>query len=454
MKNTLFYIVACATLFLGCNKYLDVEPKGFQIPSKIEDFELMLTSNNIIQLRDYVLYDSADDIYYASSARYPSAVFDNTFSFQKDIYPNGVTQTHLWDLPYAGIYSYNTILESIDQATGSNLQKKATIKAEALLGRAYNYWSLVNTFAKHYDSRTASSDMGVPILTKADVNQSVPARSSVQAVYDLILQDVLTALPNLPSVNKSYRATKASAYGFLARIYLYQGKYADAKQAADNALMENSYLANYTAVNASTTLALKPFFDQEQTYNRAYTFGSYTPDLTYYALHPEFIALFEAGDMRPQFFFSSIGPTNQLEVIIAPILQSNGISVPEIYLTRAECNARLNQLQAAVDDVNMLRKNRINPANYSNIAVTNANDVLTKVLEERRRELFLSGNRFFDLKRLNKDPRFAKDVEHMFNSKRYVLKPNSVNYVMPIPYKVIQSAPALVQNEREVISPL
>ena len=112
---------------------------------------------------------------------------------------------------------------------------------------------------------------------------------------------------------------------------------------------------------------------------------------------------------------------------------SNYLNVPEMYLVRAECLARENKMQDALDDVNKLRLNRITPAAY--VAFTPAdfdNDpekVLRFVLEERRRELAFTGMRVIDLKRLNKEARFQKTVKHTAEGVEYELLPNSDQYL-------------------------
>ena len=56
------------------------------------------------------------------------------------------------------------------------------------------------------------------------------------------------------------------------------------------------------------------------------------------------------------------------------------------------------------------------------------------------------GMRWFDLKRLNKDPRFAKTVTHSYFEGTYTLEPNSPHYVLPFPLKVINANPLIEQN--------
>ena len=72
--------------------------------------------------------------------------------------------------------------------------------------------------------------------------------------------------------------------------------------------------------------------------------------------------------------------------------------------------------------------------------------LLQLILDERRRELMFKSMRWFDLKRLNKEPRFAKIITHVLQGVTYTLEPNSPHYVIPFPLKAINANPSIEQN--------
>ncbi|HSC36481.1 MAG TPA: RagB/SusD family nutrient uptake outer membrane protein, partial [Chitinophagaceae bacterium] len=74
----------------------------------------------------------------------------------------------------------------------------------------------------------------------------------------------------------------------------------------------------------------------------------------------------------------------------------------------------------------------------------NAADALSKVLQERRKELLLRGLRWTDLRRLNRDPAHATTISHAAGGLTYVLAPASV-YTFPIPDDIIQLS-GIAQN--------
>lgn len=66
-----------------------------------------------------------------------------------------------------------------------------------MVGRAFEYLTLVNAYANHYDPSTAATDPGVPLmLDKISINNL--QRATVQEVYDQIKADLDEAAPNLP----------------------------------------------------------------------------------------------------------------------------------------------------------------------------------------------------------------------------------------------------------------
>ena len=62
------------------------------------------------------------------------------------------------------IYYYNVVIDDIMGATQDTEEHKKQLRAEALVGRAFEYLTLVNAYANHYDPSTAATDPGVPLM--------------------------------------------------------------------------------------------------------------------------------------------------------------------------------------------------------------------------------------------------------------------------------------------------
>src|SRR5690606_27846945 len=97
------------------------------------------------------------------------------------------------------------------------------------------------------------------------------------------------------------------------------------------------------------------------------------------------------------------------------------IAVPEMMLIVAECHARLNQKDQALKLLNTLRKKRFALEDFKELQAATAEDALKLVIKERRMELFGKGLRWFDMKRLDKDPRFAKTYKRANTEHNYTL---------------------------------
>jgi hypothetical protein len=90
----------------------------------------------------------------------------------------------------------------------------------------------------------------------------------------------------------------------------------------------------------------------------------------------------------------------------------SGPTVAEMLLIEAECKARTGNWQEGLNTVNELRAKRMDntaPANIINLSALNQAEALSKILEERRRELPFT-QRFFDVRRFNNNTDASDDV--------------------------------------------
>jgi tetratricopeptide (TPR) repeat protein len=473
------YLLIVILAFISCDSYLDVEPKGKIIPQTIKDYDLLLNGGHYKPLNstgDGSAYShAADDFVSIGGWEGLGDITDplntrplhykwNSGLFRSD---KGVDA---WNLPYRNIYTYNVVINSIDKAkaaVGYSDADKKIIKAEALLGRAFEYWLLVNAFGKQYSESTASTNLGVPIITSADVSTVVPARATVKKVYDFIIKDVEESIKYLPKKAKNrVRPSKGAGYAMLARFYLWMNKYDEALKNATLALAEKSTVSDYDVLMLLATEgvtaaqdALQDLYDKEAYVIKQYRFqGGFTSG----TVAPDVVALFTAADLRKSLVITNISEERDDElgyVRVETDFYRNARSfninlapdIPEMYLIRAECNARKGDIAKVVEDLNILISKRTVTAFRSMTELTEANfpskeAALGFVLQERRREMILTGMRLFDLKRLNLEPAFAKDVVHTIGDKTYTAKAGSNKLIFPIPAQVLHYNPNMKQN--------
>ena len=115
-----------------------------------------------------------------------------------------------------------------------------------------------------------------------------------------------------------------------------------------------------------------------------------------------------------------------------------GIAFDEIYLILAECNARLGQISEGLNVLNKLLEKRWVDGQFTPFTANNETEALTLILEHRRKELAFRGTRWSDLRRLNKDPRFAVTQTRVMQGITYTLEPNSPRYVLPTPPRELE----------------
>ena len=459
------YIILGLLILQSCNReeFLDIKPKGVIIPSRVSDYRLLLDQQDraafvpgteILSpgfIQGYSNTNLMTDDVFATSAGY-IGTSENQFTFADDYYEE-TEEDPDWQNLYGQIYVCNIVLEQVMDATDGTEAEKLQLFAEALAHRAYAYFTLVNLYALHYDPATASNTPGVPFrLDSRLVGLEFP-RQSVQAVYDLVLEDITEAidlLPDTPELN--FRPSKAGAYAFLARIYLYMGRFDEAREAADNSLMLYDTVLDYNEIpelflgiiNLPTNIN-----DQQLVWMK----GSNNP-VAFLPVSPELGSLITANDQRRRllapFFIFGLPDAGQVYVsgqfrAFIPV----GFSVPEVILTRAECNARLGNTSLALDDLNTLRQSRLDVGTFTPLTGTDADEILGLVKTERRLELMFNGLRLFDLKRYNVFDTEKTDIVHELNGTTFRLTANSNNWAIPIARKYILQNPEIGDNVRE-----
>jgi starch-binding outer membrane protein, SusD/RagB family len=157
--------------------------------------------------------------------------------------PNVTVQGH-WQVMYRVINGANTVIDRVPTINDPALTdaRKEQIIGQAKFMRAIVYFQLVNQFAQPYNRGNGSSP-GVPlVLAGFNGTPESPARATVAEVHNQIIKDLTEALAAVPATYAGTglrgRATKGAAAGYLSRIHLYRGEYAQAaafaKQVLDN----------------------------------------------------------------------------------------------------------------------------------------------------------------------------------------------------------------------------
>ncbi|WP_145856906.1 RagB/SusD family nutrient uptake outer membrane protein [Pedobacter suwonensis] len=347
-----------------------------------------------------------------------------------------------WITAYSAINTANIVLSALNVVSDANT--KSVIEGKALFIRGIMHFELVRLFGLPYDASGSNTNLGVPIMTKAvktidNVTNSV-ARNTVAEVYAAVENDLKSAITKLASVDDQY-----AAKAFLARVYLQEGKYALARDVANDIITNSPYrlITNSLEAPFRTKNSSEGIFEIKQ--NEQSNAGTSNDGLaTFYAsyqnatggnvgradalVNTTFYNSFETGDKRQtEMIYEGTGARTGFFTKKWYSFYDNipVCRITEQYLIRAECNFRLGTNVGATpaDDINTLRTR----AGLGNVVPT-----LDIILNEREKELDYEGFRLHDYKRTKRTiGTFAYDDPKL---------------VFPIPDREINVNKALKQN--------
>ena len=223
-------LAASLALVSGCKDYLDVPPQG-QLSGDTVDpataqklvdgvYNSMYQGgfgNDVHGLQFVILTDIASD-----DSDKGSSPNDYKDAMDVDNFTLGSTNSNVnnvWKGYYQAIATANQALDKVPLSTAPDATKNDLIGQVRFL-RGYFYFNLVRLFG------------GVPKIDRvplpAEANSTAfQTRASAADIYALIISDLQFAVDNLPakSATQTGRATKAAAQAMLAKVYLYQKNY-------------------------------------------------------------------------------------------------------------------------------------------------------------------------------------------------------------------------------------
>ena len=381
---------------------------------------------------------------------------------------------------YKHIAGANIALQYGESSEGTK-EEKDFLMGQAYSLRAFYYFQLVNLYGRPYNDSTTSPEksLGVPLILTSNVSDSMPSRNTVAEVYQQIVSDLDHAFEKLDVDKKSddiYRMNFIAAHLLASRVALYMENW-------DSVISAANYVIQYHPA----LMDLNDFFPREVLSNGSYkyytivgeqsvesiwVFGNINEtfpnqNVSSYNMSKSLINLFDTKDLRSQFYYLKV-PDVLLPFVTTPAQArkwaiTNGGAVTsfgcsfrssEAYLNRAESYIQKFILtgdakfeQEALNDLNTLRSKRFAPEDFIPLTAMAGDSLLQFCREERRRELFFEGHRWFDLRRYG-----MPEIEHSYSGVRgqsdtYILKRHDPQYTMQIPQTAIDLNQHLIQNE-------
>jgi hypothetical protein len=356
-----------------------------------------------------------------------------------DVYSIFTTNTRvqeLWSAIYKTVNIANNIIDKLPTVNDVTLDQteRNKIRGEAFFIRAVSYFDLVRLWGN------------VPVVVKTtetpDDAKGIK-NSSPSQVYQFIEKDLDSAETLLaPTVNRN-RANRFSAKALKARLYLYQKNWVKAEDYATQVINDSAdfkltkpYSQFYATKNSSESI-----FEIDYTINNKNSYAANwfqnptSGGKKEFLPTDEFISLVKdanIGGSRSALIFTTGGITyGSMNFHIATGEdQSYILRLAELYLIRAEARAQQNKPDEGLKDLNVIR-NRANVPSITNVTTTD--ELVDKILLERRIELAYESQRWFDLIRTGK----AQQVLSIADANKLLL---------PIPRQEILINSNLTQN--------
>ncbi|HPM29937.1 MAG TPA: RagB/SusD family nutrient uptake outer membrane protein [Chryseolinea sp.] len=453
MKNTIYKILALSILLIsGCSdEFLEKKPdKSLVVPTTLEDMQALLdNADRVMNIVPAIGMIASDDAFTTSNGwkSLLTATERNSYIWALDTY-NGEACSD-WNIPYQQVFYANVVLDGLNNIveTSANETQWKNIKGSALFFRAHALHQLAEHFTMPYDQSNAETELGVPVRLTADINAEVK-RSLLTETYRQIMDDLKVALPLLPATSMyKTRPTATAAKALLARIHLSMNQYEEAESYASQSLNDNSFLIDYNNLKPADARPVPRMNDEILFHAQMITY-SYVVFATTY-VDTLLYASYAQDDLRKDIFFRQRS-TNRYTFKAnytgsTPLF--GGIANDEVYLIRAECRARLNNVSGALEDLNTLLQKRWKAGTYIPVTENDSQALLEIILAERRKELLFRTTRWSDLRRLNRESNFAVTLSRTINDTEYRLPAGDLRYAFPIPPQEIQNS-GIEQNPR------
>lgn len=451
MKATYLLALAGWLSLAACDDYLDDVPKGQKTPTTYADFEALLRdeySNHRLDpgQTSILLNDRYVTRSYLSYYPYWAANFNWDETTDRCALNNSDETTYY--AAYAGISTFNLLIENAAGLTECTPQQRTELEAQARVLRSMNYFYLVNYYSDTYQASTAAQKGGVPLILSASVGAAY-TQPSVQAIYDFILEDLAAAYPHLSEESATeLHPNRATADAFYARVYLQMSDYAQALAHAEKALAYNARLYDWCAFYESqrtlvdnptnyTALAAPNVFGYCESYN--YRHGSSSNAATETHIPLARGERFEEGDARFKVRWKVYNAGNEqyLRGMTRGLINYEGMTTVEVYLIKAECLARTGRVAEAMEALNAVRQTRILPDCYQPLHAATEAEALPLILRTKQNEMILTTVPFCDARRLNAEGKYTLSLSKEVDGTTRTLSPQSHLWTFPIPLGAI-----------------
>lgn len=491
--KSIVWILFVGLLFPSCDSFLDMEPSNSgnadDAIATVDDAEIVMTgimstlASSTYYGRNMFMYGDAKggDLTIYSAGR----GLDALYSFNHS--PSSGSYSGFWSTGYYCILQINSLLENIESLEDAGATGFDFCKGQALTLRALVYFDLVRLYGLPYNYDKTS--YGVPLtLTPLESNAEL-SRATVEEVYDQILADLETG-KELLSEDKSTKDGYVGYYANVAlgaRVKLYMENYDSALSDAEEIIESGVYAlyGNSEWVNSwqgqfgsesILELGIYPSESDLGSSSLGYylmQYGQLSGAMGYFLASDYFLERLGAdstdvrwGIMDDDEYWVNYGISRKgaCYKYMGGVIQDDGtfpgdgkstatavnikmIRLSEIYLIAAEAalHATSPDADLAADYLNEIRKRA--PA-LELATATSISDEM--ILEERSKELFAEGQRFFDQIRMNQSITFNDDFQDVpVSTREKTIDRTFGKIVLPISQDEINANSALEDEQND-----
>ena len=484
-KITIILTVLGFMLISSCEDFLDVRPSNYANPetSITTSTDAKVAINGLMRKMTSSLYYGRNFVIYGDAKGGDFAIrsqgrgLDYYYSFNHSA--SSGSGSGFWNQIYHCILQANNLIGNIqkieDEGNGSTLLSE--YKAQAMTARALMYFDLVRLYGKMYNMEKAS--YGVPLVLEPLEFTAQPTRASVEEVYTQILKDLGDAAPLL---SKNRATTKGYINYYVnkaieARVHLFMDNFTGSLAAAEAVINSGSYSlysnddwvdswASQFGSESIFELAIFPSEADLTTGSLGYYLlrnGKKTGAMGWFMASDYWIARMnqdptdirwgimerdESSTTRKGSSLKYVGGT-ALEGDKGSISAVNVkvIRLSEMYLIAAEAALRLptpDKVKAA-NYLNQIRKRAPGLA-----AATDATVTLDMIIDEKSKEFFAEGLRYFDMLRLNRTIEFNDEFISpavVITHREKTMDRTFYKTILPISKEELDANPAIVPQQ-------
>lgn len=452
MSRRLYMLILAGAILSSCANYLNVRPQGKVLPQTDEEFaaimhnrindveggydEYVLGNMDVISRREGCADDLDANIKTGSMTAYAGDVINQRQTDYRETFEI--------------IRDCNIVIE--------NMEGRTTTLASDVLAAAYAmkgicYYNLLRDFCDAWDADDSHNQMGLPLVEKFDI-KDIPVRASLAATAKYT-EDLLKMSLSEKMSDGRFFFTESVVKAYLARLYFWTEDWDNVISLCSD-MIANSGLAltppeEYATMIQADKAALGEVITRSHINDASELDWYFGYVKGYVASRPASASLRSLFDKENDVRYAA-SFNDKLCNAKAPECR---IRLSEIVLMLSEAYCHINDSDNALKWLNELRRHRIRGVadltedtlpelRTGNRIVEDAEgDELTPlmqaILDERRRELCLEGDRWFELKRNGSPEWWIISNGLKYTTKKYM-------YTAPIYKGDVDLNPDLKQN--------